>query len=120
MSWQMFSCCGDYLVNEKIKKAHCIDGGIIEQLFYPDGLSYSGKPTRNQCGCTESTDIGTYDSCPHGCVYCYANANKQKALETFNNHDKASAFLGYSKSQSDVWLAELGKSQKACEQLKMF
>ncbi|MCJ7777528.1 MAG: DUF1848 domain-containing protein [Sedimentisphaerales bacterium] len=143
---EVFSCCGDYLVNEKIKKAHCVDGSIIEQLFYPDGLSYSDKPTRDQCGCTESTDIGSYDSCPHGCVYCYANANKQKALETFNNHDKASAFLGYSKSQSDRWLADtcgvvsappLGvpkrsldpdvvseinhsKTQKACKQLEMF
>ncbi len=117
---EMFSCCGDYLVNEKIKKAHCIDGSIIEQLFYPNGLSYNEKPTRKQCGCTESTDIGTYDSCPHGCVYCYANANKQKALEAFNNHDKKSAFLGYSKSQSDQWLEELSKTKKACEQREMF
>ncbi|MFB0554841.1 MAG: DUF1848 domain-containing protein [Phycisphaerae bacterium] len=104
---RMFSCCGDYLVNDNIHKAHCIDGNIIESLFFPDGLRHNEKPTRKECGCTESTDIGTYDTCPHGCVYCYANMNKKQAYKAFNNHDKESAFLGYSKSESDRWLAEI-------------
>jgi hypothetical protein len=104
---RMFSCCGDYLVSGDIQKAHCIDGGVIESLFFPGGLQYKDKPTRKECGCTESTDIGTYDTCPHGCVYCYANMNKQQARKAFDNHDKESAFLGYSKSQSDFWLDEI-------------
>ncbi len=118
---QMFSCCGDYLVGEKIKKAHCIDGCIIQELFFPSGFSYNTKPTRNECGCTESTDIGTYDTCPHGCVYCYANTNKRKAYNAFRNHDKTSAFLGYSKSDSDRWLVEIknAKTQKESEQLRI-
>jgi len=104
---EMFSCCGDYLVGEKIRKAHCIDGSIIESLFYPTGFQYNEKPTRKECGCTESIDIGAYDSCPHGCVYCYANSNKPTSYQAFKNHDKNSAFLGYSKSQSDRFLAEV-------------
>jgi hypothetical protein len=107
---EMFSCCGDYLVGGKIKKAHCIDGAIIEELFYPEGLSYNEKPTRSQCGCTESADIGTYDTCPHGCIYCYANANKSRAYKAFSNLDKESAFLGYGKSDSDKWLMEIASS----------
>ena len=119
---EMYSCCGDYLVGEKIKKAHCVDGGIIEGLFFPKGLSYSTKPTRSECGCTESTDIGTYDTCPHGCVYCYANVNRKKAFEAAGKHDTNSAFLGYSKSESDRWIAEIknGKAAKGREQLKMW
>ena len=104
---RMYSCCGDYLIGDRIHKAHCVDGALIEQLFFPDGLICKDKPTRDGCGCTESIDIGTYDTCPHGCVYCYANANKTVARRAFENHDPASAFLGFSKAQSDGWLAEL-------------
>ena len=105
---RMYSCCGDYLTNSgSVQKAHCIDGNIIESLFFPDGLKYKEKPTREECGCTESSDIGTYDTCPHGCVYCYANIHKSNARKAFNNHEKDSAFLGHSKSKSDVWLAEI-------------
>ena len=110
---RMFSCCGDYLVNDRIQKGRCIDGSVIESLFFPDGLAYKEKPTRAECGCTESSDIGTYDTCPHGCVYCYANVNKQRTVKSFSKHDKDSAFLGYSKSQSDKWLAELQHSSWA-------
>lgn len=119
---QMFSCCGDYLVNDNIKKAHCIDGRIIEQLFSPDGFSYTDKPTRKECGCTESIDIGTYDTCPHGCVYCYANTNKPHAYKAFENHDKTSAFLGYTKPQSDLWLTQIknGTREEGYEQLEIF
>ncbi len=106
---QMYSCCGQYLVGDRIQKAHCIDGSLIEELFHPEGLLWSDKPTRPGCGCTESLDIGTYDTCPHGCVYCYANANKAVARRAFENHDPTSAFLGFSKSQSDEWLRELRK-----------
>jgi hypothetical protein len=104
---QMFSCCGDYLTEGKIKKAHCVDGRLIEELFSPEDFSYDDKPTRKECGCTQSTDIGTYDTCPHGCVYCYANANKCRAHKVFEAHEKQSAFLGYSKCDSDRWLAEM-------------
>jgi hypothetical protein len=109
---RMYSCCGDYLINGKINKGHCVDGEVIESLFFPDGFEYKQKPTRAECGCTESSDIGTYDTCPHGCIYCYANMNKAQVDKVFADHDKDSAFLGYSKSQSDKWLDEIRTSLK--------
>ena len=107
---QMYSCCGRYLVGDRIRKAHCIDGAVIEKLFYPEGLYYVEKGTRKECGCTESKDIGTYDTCPHGCIYCYANAHKTAAQSKFAEHDPDSAFLGYSKAQSDKWLKEIAEN----------
>jgi len=105
---RIYSCCGDYLTKRgRVEKAHCIDGGIIESLFYPNGLNYRAKPTRKECGCTESSDIGTYDTCPHGCVYCYANMHKSKARKAYEMHETDSAFLGYSKAQSDEWLGQM-------------
>lgn len=105
---RIFSCCGDYLtVGAHIEKAHCIDGEIVESLFFPEGLTYREKPTRQECGCTESSDIGAYDTCPHGCVYCYANIHKRKARKAFDSHEKDSAFLGHSKASSDAWLTEI-------------
>lgn len=114
-SIRMYTCCGEWLLSPRIHKAHCIDGAIIEQLFFPQGFEYQEKPTRRECGCTESIDIGTYDTCPHGCLYCYANANKAVARAAFARHEPKSAFLGFSKSQSDPWIAEIraGLDQEA-------
>lgn len=110
-----FSCCGDYLTKEgSVEKAHCIDGGIIESLFFPNGLKYREKPTRKECGCTESSDVGAYDTCPHGCVYCYANMHNRKARKAYEKHEKESAFLGYSKSKSDAWLEEMKDVRSDC------
>lgn len=76
----MYSCCGGHLVGALIHKAHCIDPELLSRLF-PDRMrSAKSNPTRKECGCCESKDIGVYDTCPHGCVYCYANTSKSAAL----------------------------------------
>ena len=36
------------------------------------------------CGCIPSFDIGTYNSCKHGCVYCYANNSQHAVAKNFN------------------------------------
>jgi len=103
----MQTCCGDFLIGESIKKAHCIDGAIVRNLFFKENFNYTDNPTRKECGCTESSDIGIYDSCPHGCIYCYANINKKKAEYAYKKYDVYSAFLGYTKEQSDKWISEI-------------
>lgn len=98
----MYSCCGDYLVSGKIRKAHCVDAELLTRL-YPDRIQrLSNVPTRDECGCCDCTDIGAYDTCPHGCVYCYANSRMERALKYYGNHDH----------QVDMLNAKLGADVK--------
>lgn len=95
---QMYSC-GEYPAKDLIKKAHCIDSTVISALF---GSHYELKenPTRLGCGCFDSIDIGAYDTCPHGCMYCYANVNKEIAKTNNSNHDPNTKILGKSVKES--------------------
>jgi Domain of unknown function (DUF1848) len=70
------SCCSEGVIPFGIPAAKCIDGELLSEL-HPDKISTEmGKDAgqRKNCGCTPSTDIGSYDLiCNHGCTYCYAN-----------------------------------------------
>ncbi len=35
------------------------------------------KAVRDGCSCLLGSDIGMYNTCQHGCVYCYANYDKK-------------------------------------------
>jgi hypothetical protein len=41
---------------------------------------------RQFCGCMVSKDIGEYNTCPHLCEYCYANASKELAVRNWEQH----------------------------------
>ena len=41
------------------------------------------KGQRQFCGCIVSKDIGEYNTCPHLCEYCYANASKEVAVRNW-------------------------------------
>ena len=44
------------------------------------------KGQRAACGCKVSKDIGQYNTCPHQCEYCYANASKELATDNWHRH----------------------------------
>lgn len=41
---------------------------------------------RESCECMASKDIGEYNTCPHLCEYCYANASKELAMANWQRH----------------------------------
>ena len=87
---QLYTCCNDKLISNTIKKAYCIDGKLINELF---GYTGKPKPTRKDCGCIESKDIGRYDTCINGCVYCYANMDKNVAESYYASHNPNQSYL---------------------------
>ncbi len=79
----LYACAEDQVLEliPKIKKAHCVDSDIVNSLYEKESAGdYKLSPSRLGCGCIDSQDLGYYDSCPHGCIYCYANMDPEKAL----------------------------------------
>ncbi len=56
--------------------------GSIEKKKYN-----KDKGQREFCGCIFSKDIGEYNTCPHLCEYCYANASKEIAIANWKRHN---------------------------------
>jgi hypothetical protein len=80
------SCAeGDDLKQYGIETNACIDAELIHDLW---GLGVDGCKDRNQrlaCRCAASVDIGAYDTCPAGCVYCYATSGSKQRTCDCNN-----------------------------------
>jgi len=87
-------CSQPELLVPGLGEARCIDAGRLADVAQcPVGARESGN--RPGCRCALSRDIGAYDTCPHGCVYCYAVADRNRALARFRAHDpKADSLVG--------------------------
>lgn len=51
------------------------------------------RPAREGCSCLLGSDIGVYNTCSHGCLYCYANVDKEAVRKSCRLHDPASPLL---------------------------
>lgn len=105
--------CAEKIPLEQYGIVHnkCVDDDLMIELFSHDqllmdflgvkifpGNLFDSKPTiekkkknkdkgqRELCGCIISKDIGQYNTCPHECVYCYANTSKESARSNYKTH----------------------------------
>jgi hypothetical protein len=75
---EMTVCSQSELKTAGVEPAACIDAARLSDVAGRP-LAARVKGNRPGCICAESRDIGAYDSCAHGCVYCYAVSDHAKA-----------------------------------------
>jgi hypothetical protein len=92
---ELYTCSHDIdLSCHGIMHSRCIDSELIGRITGRQikGIKKDSRQ-RHTCGCVESRDIGSYDTCPHGCLYCYAVASHAKATAACWAFDPASPML---------------------------
>lgn len=75
-----------------IRPGRCIDPQLVRSLG-GRAAETKDRGQREHCGCSPSRDIGTPDTCRHGCTYCYAVSSDALARQRYARHDPHSPFL---------------------------
>jgi hypothetical protein len=78
---EVSACCEQGLVDAGVARGRCIDPDLVRLACGDSTLQFKDAPTRKGCGCVQARDIGAYDTCAHGCSYCYANASPERGAQ---------------------------------------
>lgn len=114
------ACCEKVdLTRFGIQKASCIDKQVAESVC---GYSRNLKNDKNQregCGCYASVDIGAYNTCRNGCVYCYANYSDASVAKNVGKHNPNGKLLIGSALEGEKITEKSTKSNRLM-QMKLF
>jgi len=85
-------CAQPNLLGPGLHAARCIDAQRLSDVAARP-IAARTKGNRPGCLCARSRDIGAYDTCPQGCVYCYGVRRPAAAKRNHRAHDPARAAL---------------------------
>ncbi|MDR2446499.1 MAG: DUF1848 domain-containing protein [Treponema sp.] len=107
------ACAEDVdLSKYNIARAGCIDDRLVAKIIGRNFIAQKDKSQRLECRCVKSVDIGEYNSCPNGCVYCYANYSQNSVKNNFSNRDISSPLLIGKMKDRDIIAERKGSSDK--------
>ena len=85
-----------------ISHASCVDRERLERIGGYRLKAGRDRNQREECGCAASVDIGAYDTCGNGCLYCYATDSPPRAAERVRAHRPDSPILFGTVGPEDV------------------
>ena len=91
---QINLCCENQaLVRPNVDADGCLSQRVLEQAIGCGLQVPKKKAAREACSCLLGADIGVYNTCGHGCLYCYANYDRKSVEENRKRHDVNSSLL---------------------------
>ena len=84
---------GDMLQKFGFDTSGCMTCQVLEKAIGKGLKIPKGKYTIRECDCLFGRDIGAYNTCMHGCKYCYANFSTKLVKMNFKLHNPDSPLL---------------------------
>lgn len=87
-------CCEAVLLGEiQVTRARCVDATLLGEIAGENLAAEKDPNQRPECRCHVSVDVGAYDTCLWGCVYCYANGSAAQVQKKVKNYRQDSPLL---------------------------